>query len=235
MLKAAGSFGIIFLMVQPSEAAPLSPADFSQLARECAPSVAPSTLAAIAKVESRSDPLVLHDNTTGETLHWTDQADARRSVEDRLVAGHSIDVGLMQVNSSNFAMLGLTSSNAFEPCASLSAAARLLVRHFTGGNTAQEEQLALRRAISAYNTGNLKRGFTNGYVRRVELAAQQLVPPLAQSAKNQDHDEQSPEEPWNVWRSYDNTRSAGGAGGSSGSPEPQEPNEHRTPEDDQVF
>ncbi|MGI8398255.1 type IV secretion system lytic transglycosylase VirB1 (plasmid) [Agrobacterium deltaense] len=235
MLKAAGSFGIILLMVQPSKAAPLSFAEFSQIARECAPSVAPSTLGAIAKVESQFDPLVLHDNTTGETLHCRSQADATQSVEDRLVAGHSVDVGLMQVNSKNFANLGLTPGNAIEPCASLSAAAHLLVRHYRGGNTVESKQLALRRAISAYNTGNQTRGFANGYVRRVEVAAQQLVPPLAQSAKKSDRGESNPEEPWNVWDSYERSHSAGGADGSSAPPEAQELNDRAPSQQDQVF
>lgn len=118
MLKTAGSFVIIFLMVQPSKAASLSFDEFSQLARECAPSVAPSTLGAIAKVESRFDPLVLHDNTTGETLHWKNPADATHNLQHRLAAGHSVDVGIMQVNSKNFAHLGLDPGNAIEPCAS---------------------------------------------------------------------------------------------------------------------
>nr|WP_172690325.1 transglycosylase SLT domain-containing protein [Rhizobium rhizogenes]ASK42179.1 lytic transglycosylase [Rhizobium rhizogenes] len=211
MRKTAGSFGIIFLMVQPSKAAPLSFAEFNQLARECAPSVAPSTLGAIAKVESQFDPLVLHDNTTGETLHGKNPADATQSVNNRVAAGHSVDVGLMQVNSKNFA---------------------LLVRHYSGGDTVESEQLAIRRAISAYNTGNPTRGFANGYVRRVEVAAQLLVPPLAQSGKKGDRDERSPEEPWNVWGSYDRSHSAVG---SSAPPEAQQPNERKSPEQDQVF
>ncbi|AQS65415.1 MULTISPECIES: type IV secretion system lytic transglycosylase VirB1 [Rhizobium/Agrobacterium group] len=232
MRKTAGSFGIIFLMVQPSKAAPLSFAEFNQLARECAPSVAPSTLGAIAKVESQFDPLVLHDNTTGETLHGKNPADATQSVNNRVAAGHSVDVGLMQVNSKNFANLGLTAGNAINPCVSLSAAADLLVRHYSGGDTVESEQLAIRRAISAYNTGNPTRGFANGYVRRVEVAAQLLVPPLAQSGKKGDRDERSPEEPWNVWGSYDRSHSAVG---SSAPPEAQQPNERKSPEQDQVF
>uniref|UniRef100_UPI003965BC7D hypothetical protein n=1 Tax=Agrobacterium fabrum TaxID=1176649 RepID=UPI003965BC7D len=45
------------------------------------------------------------------------------------------------------------------------------------------KQFALRRAISAYNTGNFIGGFANGYVRKVETAAQSLVPALIEPQK----------------------------------------------------
>lgn len=178
MLKATGPLSIILLAstCPSSGAAPLSFAEFNNFARECAPSVAPSTLAAIAQVESRFDPLAVHDNTTGETLHWQNQAQATQVVMDRLEARHSLDVGLMQINSRNFSVLGLTPDEALQPCTSLSVAANLLGSRYAGGNTADDEQLSLRRAISAYNTGDFTHGFANGYVRKVETAAQQLVP-----------------------------------------------------------
>ncbi|CVI63708.1 type IV secretion system lytic transglycosylase VirB1 (plasmid) [Agrobacterium leguminum] len=225
MQKATGTLAIILLspIAQPAEAAPLSLPEFDQLARECAPSVAPSTLAAIAKVESQFDPLSVHDNTTGETLHWRDQMGAAEGVKHRLQAGHSVDVGLMQVNSKNFTMLGLTPYGAIRPCASLSAASRLLENGYKDGPTAREDQLALRRAISVYNTGNFGRGFTNGYVRKVELAAQQLVPALTDNSKDPDRATSVPQTSWDIWGTYDRRRSAGGVGGSSGPPEPREP------------
>ncbi|MBZ5763491.1 MULTISPECIES: type IV secretion system lytic transglycosylase VirB1 [Rhizobium] len=207
MLKTTGGFSTVLwaLMIQPAAAAPLSLMTFDRYAQECGPSVASSTLAAIAKVESQLDPLAMHDNTTGETLHWNEQARAIRSASDRLQAGHSIDVGLMQINSANFSTLRLSIGEAFEPCPSLSAAARILVKSYRGGTTTKERQQSLRQALSMYNTGDPQDGFANGYVRRVEVAAQQLVPALSDVSKNENGDDRM-EETWNVWETYDQQR-----------------------------
>ncbi|GAJ95576.1 MULTISPECIES: type IV secretion system lytic transglycosylase VirB1 [Rhizobium] len=236
MFRATGPLSIVLLasVCSSSEAAPLSFAEFDYFARECAPSVAPSTLAAIAKVESLFDPLTVHDNTTGETLHWQNHAQATQVVMDRLDARHSLDVGLMQINSRNFSALGLTPGGALQACTSLSAAANLLARRYAGGETADEEQLALRRAISAYNTGDFTHGFANGYVRKVETAAQQLIPPLTERQKD-DREKARSEETWDVWGSYKRRSPEGGAGGSSGPPPPPEPDNRKSEDNNQLL
>ncbi|MBB4189044.1 type IV secretion system protein VirB1 [Sinorhizobium terangae] len=231
MLNAAWPVSMVFLasMYISSEAAPLSLREFGQLARECAPWVSPSTLAAIAKVESDFHPLSAHDNTTGETLHWKDPAEATQSVKERIKARHSIDVGLMQINSKNFPALGITPENAFQPCISLSAAATLLESRYAGGNTAAAEQRALRQAISAYNTGNLTRGFANGYVRKVELAARKILPALVDLPDKGD-EKAKPEETWDVWAPRERHRS-----GSDSSSTPEMPKDGNSPEDNQLI
>ncbi|MBY3003609.1 type IV secretion system lytic transglycosylase VirB1 [Rhizobium leguminosarum] len=193
-----------------SEAAPVSFHEFDRLARDCAPSVDPTTLAAIAKVESGFDPLAAHDNTTGESLHWDDQTQARRGVKDRLDAQHSIDVGLMQINSKNFPVLNLTIENALQPCKSLAAAAYLLKSRYAGGDNDAARQLALRKAISAYNTGDLQSGFANGYVQKVEAAAREIVPRLIELPQ-QAHEKQISADKWDVWGSYEQERSDDGS------------------------
>ncbi|WEX91500.1 type IV secretion system lytic transglycosylase VirB1 (plasmid) [Sinorhizobium garamanticum] len=210
MLNAAWPLAVAVLTSTcvSSEAAPLSFREFERLARECAPRVDPSTLASIAKVESGFDPLAAHDNTTGESLHWNDQTQAHQSVKARLEAQHSIDVGLMQINSKNFSFLNLTIEKAFQPCMSLVAAAHLLESRYAGGDTTAAKQLALRQAISAYNTGDLTRGFANGYVQKVESAAREIVPPLVEQPEGTDEKPIS-EETWDVWGSYERDRSAG--------------------------
>ncbi|MGZ2470399.1 type IV secretion system lytic transglycosylase VirB1 [Sinorhizobium medicae] len=210
MLNAALPLAVAILasMCVSSNAAPISLREFERLAGGCAPQVNPSTLAAIAKVESGFDPLAAHDNTTGESLHWNDQTQARQSVRARLEAQHSIDVGLMQINSKNFSVLNLTIEMAFQPCISLVAAAHLLESRYAGGDTAAEKQLALRQAISAYNTGDLTRGFANGYVQKVESAAREIVPPLVGCPEKADEKPIS-EKIWDVWGSLEPDLSAG--------------------------
>ena len=151
---------------------------FAQLALSCAPAVASETLAAVARTESGFNPLAVHDNATGRSFAPASAAEAEGLASVLITTGHSVDVGLMQVNSANFPALGLTIAQAFDPCASLAAGAKVLVRAYRGGATDDAQQQAIRVALSRYNTGDPDRGFTNGYVRKVEASAVQVVPAI---------------------------------------------------------
>jgi type IV secretion system protein VirB1 len=122
------------------------------LAAACAPQVAPTTLAAIARTESGSDPFAIGDNTAHRTYHPAEAAGAVTLAAQLAAEGHDLDLGLMQINQRNFGWLGLAADDAFEPCRSLAADAAVLT------------------AFSRYNTGSPRAGFDNGYVARV-LAA----------------------------------------------------------------
>jgi hypothetical protein len=98
------------------------------LAASCQSIVAPTTIAKIAMHESALDPAAIHRNVDG-----------------------SIDVGLMQINSKNWAWLGITGyADAMDPCRSIAAGAAVLT------------------AFSRYNTGSSTRGIANGYAVAVQ-------------------------------------------------------------------
>jgi type IV secretory pathway VirB2 component (pilin) len=80
----------------------LSLAVFAQLAASCAPDVAAQTLAGIARTESGLDPFAMLDNTTGRSYRPENQAEAVRIAAGLIAAEHSIDAGLMGINSSNW-------------------------------------------------------------------------------------------------------------------------------------
>jgi type IV secretion system protein VirB1 len=200
----------------PACANPLSVREFGQLALRCGPSVAPSTLASIARTESAFEPLSISDNTTGTSGAPATRAIAIQIASKLLEAGHSVDIGIMQINSANFAMLGLTLEAAFDPCKSVAAGAAVLASGYAGGTTHEGQQSALRVALSKYNTGDARRGFTNGYVHKVELAAGRIVPALDVGGPPAAIDSQSippaaPSAPvdsnappsWDVWSSFD--------------------------------
>jgi len=148
------------------------------LAMHCAPLVAPETLVSIAQTESRFEPLAIHDNTTGKA-NMPATVEATSAQADSLIrAGHSVDLGLMQINGANLHLAGLSVLQSFEACYALAAGARLLVRGYSGGVAVDEQQRALRIALSRYNTGDPLRGFENGYVGRVVSAARQVVPAI---------------------------------------------------------
>jgi len=136
-------------------------------------------LAAVARTESGFDVLTLHDNTTGHTYHPATREDAIASgVELATVGRHSLDVGLMQINSANLARLGLTLADAFDPCRNLAAADRVLVDGYTAPAPGQDPQPAVQQALSRYNTGDAARGVSNGYVGKVQASAELVVPAL---------------------------------------------------------
>ena len=139
---------------------------FAQISTSCAPGDSVDTLASVAKIESGFDTLAIHDNSGGVTFHPVSEREARDLANNLIVKrGHSVDLGLMQINSANLPRLGLSIGNVFDACHSITAGARILKDGY---------QRALRAALSRYNTGDPVRGVANGYVRRVELASASL-------------------------------------------------------------
>lgn len=124
------------------------------LAASCAPQVAAETIAAIAQTESGRDPLAIHDNSTRESHHPAEKGEAAALARQLLRAGHSIDVGLMGINSDNWSWLGLSLEDAFEPCASIRAGAKVLT------------------SLSVYNSGSPRAGI--GYAVRVLAASMHM-------------------------------------------------------------
>lgn len=152
-----------------------------QLAARCAPEVAPGTLVSIAGTESGFNTLAIHDNTAGRNYAPASRGAALNLARALMAAGHSIDLGLTQINSANLNRLGLTVRSAFTACASLGAAGRLLVMDYRPAGR-RGEQSALQAAFSRYNTGNGVHGFQNGYVERVVATARRVVPEINPAA-----------------------------------------------------
>lgn len=154
------------------------------LAAACAPGVAPETLAAVARAESGFDILAINVNGPGGgRVRPTGAADAVARARALIAAGRSVDLGLMQVNSRNLGWLGLTVEDAFDPCRSVAAGARVLT------------------AFSGYNTGSPSRGFANGYVARVLAAgaANAGAPARPAPAPTAGTPAPPPPESWDVW------------------------------------
>jgi len=143
--------------------------DFNALAVECAPWVAPQTLAAIVRTESQFRPLAIGINGGAKLTRQPATKEEAVVTAKWLIANkYNIDIGLGQVNSANLAKTGLSVENAFDPCHNLAAAGMILTWNYqSASKRIPNEQAALHAAISAYNTGSFTRGFSNGYVRKV--------------------------------------------------------------------
>lgn len=166
---------VLSAMPAASRAERLSVADFTDIATRCGPSVAPSTLAAVAKTESGFRTFIVSDNNSRRARDFA-SVDEAAALADALIAqGHSIDLGLMQINSANLRRLGYSTRDALDPCKSVSGGALILSRNYASVRNVSDPQVALRHALSQYNTGNIRAGYRNGYVRRVEASARALL------------------------------------------------------------
>ncbi len=148
--------------------------DFTALATECAPWVAPQTMAAIVRTESQFKPLAININGGAKLERQPQSKEEAVATAKWLIANnYNIDMGLGQVNSVNLAKTNLSIEDAFDSCKNLAAAATILQWNYVSASKHMpNEQTALQAAISAYNTGSFTKGFKNGYVQRVVNNAQ---------------------------------------------------------------
>ena len=137
----------------------------------CAPHVGRSTIAAIVQVESGGAPWAIHDNTSKRRWHARNYREAVAIGNALVRLGHSVDMGLAQVNSRNLARVRMSVAEVFEPCRNLIAAATILEDCYAPAATKYgAAQRALVHALGCYNTGSLYAG--RRYVARVLEAAE---------------------------------------------------------------
>ncbi|WP_226341908.1 lytic transglycosylase domain-containing protein [Sphingomonas sp. NIC1] len=97
------------------------------LAAQCAPDVAPATIAAIVQTESRGFELAIGVNGLArQPAPATSVAQAVQTARSYVDKGYSVDLGLGQINSRNMKALGMTWDNVFDPCTNIAAAGAVL-------------------------------------------------------------------------------------------------------------
>ncbi|EMF7039448.1 lytic transglycosylase domain-containing protein [Salmonella enterica] len=172
----------------------------------CAPNVAPATIEKVIQVESAGQPLALNvnvkwvierdekgqpimvvaeDGSTKPKRHKVtfkppmevkNVQDAVTVAYAAMAAGHSVDMGYMQVNSKNLPALGYSVEDMFDGCKNLAAGASVLTSFYAGAlKDHPEPQTALKAALSAYNTGDFNKGYLNGYLARYGIGQQQVA------------------------------------------------------------
>ena len=155
--------------------------EFIALAQQCAPTVAPQTLAAVVTVESSGNPYAI-GVVKGRLARQP------RSLEEALVTayelhrrGFNFSLGLAQVNRFNLAAYGLTYATVFEPCRNLWAGSKILEDCYTRARPRHANPLLA--AFSCYYSGNFATGFRpdhsgRPYVQKIVDAAGRPVPPI---------------------------------------------------------
>lgn len=136
----------------------------------CAPDIGRPTIAAIVKVESGGNPWAINVNTSARRWRANSYREAVQIVKALIAAGHSVDIGLAQINSRNLRRIGMTVEEVFEPCRNLMAASSILKQcYLPASEKYGHGQRALVHALSCYNTGSMYAG--RRYVQRILAAA----------------------------------------------------------------
>jgi type IV secretion system protein VirB1 len=129
----------------------------TQLVAQCAPFVAPTTMAAIIKVESGGRALVILDNATGRDYSPSSVPQGVSTIDRLLAEGHrQLDVGIAQVDTKNFVAYSLTPATALNACTNIRVGAKILQAAYKQAVVAYGPgQVALYHAFEAYNSGRL--------------------------------------------------------------------------------
>lgn len=142
--------------------------DLEKLVKQCAVAVAPTTMMAIIKHESRGNPYAIgdNDNLTGKPIRANDVNEAASIALNLIKQGHNIDMGLSQINVTNLKAYNVTVKQIFEPCTNIRVGSLILSKFYANSvKRYGEGELSLLHALSAYNTGSFYRG--KNYVQKV--------------------------------------------------------------------
>ncbi|MFT0701313.1 lytic transglycosylase domain-containing protein [Citrobacter meridianamericanus] len=159
--------------------------EFLALAEQCAPTVAPQTMAALVHVESSFNPYAI--GVVGGRLarQPTSRDEAVATAKALEADGWNFSVGVAQVNRYNLPKYNLTYELAFDACANLRAGSKILEDCFVRATPRTgSEQAALQAAFSCYYSGNFTRGFRPdkagepSYVQKVLAQANVAAKPI---------------------------------------------------------
>jgi type IV secretion system protein VirB1 len=132
----------------------LVPFVLSALIARCAPGVGPITMSAVVVHESGAFPYAIADNTARRSYFPHDAVHAIGLARALLAAGHNVDLGYAQINSSNLTPYGLDVARALDPCTNVATGSRILRAAYAGARVRfGPGQVALEHALSAYNSG----------------------------------------------------------------------------------
>jgi type IV secretion system protein VirB1 len=156
--------------------------EFIALAQQCAPTVAPQTMAAIVNVESSYNPYAIGVVKGRLQRQPKNIQEAVATAKALAAAGWNFSIGIAQVNRYNLPKYNLTYEQGFEPCSNLWAGSKILEGCFLrADNNQRTQQEALKAAISCYYSNNFTRGFKPdvrgkpSYVEKVVASAEEPI------------------------------------------------------------
>jgi len=147
----------------------------STLYGTCGPEVHPATTQAIIEVESKGNPLAIHDNDTRITYAPSSRANALEIATKLLSRHHSIDIGLMQINSWHLRKKKIDCDSLFDPCFNIRTGTKILAafyRKHREKSPSDPPDLTLLKSLSSYNTGTPYKG--SRYVTKILKKARNI-------------------------------------------------------------
>lgn len=129
----------------------------------CGSSVHPRTTQAIIAVESGRNAHAIHDNRTGKSYFPEKKEEALKIARDLLNKGHSIDIGLMQINSIHLKTRNINYEKLFDPCTNIKTGTTILSEFYEQhkkNNPKDHPDVTLLKSLSSYNTGTPYAGVT---------------------------------------------------------------------------
>lgn len=192
---------LIFLMNKADATTILVSPEMSDLIEKCAPRIHPETMASLISAESRGNQFDIADagplnmpwtdrKRLVRTLHYSNVDEATQAAMALIQNGHTVSLGLTQVNDRNLKALGITIRDAFNACVNIAAGGKIFTAYYTqAARQFGAGERAMRAALSAYNSGDWWRGERDGYVdlvlnqRRKALTLHSGGRPIHQASK----------------------------------------------------
>lgn len=157
--------------------------DFHGMAQQCAPNVAPQTLAAVVSVESSHNPYAIGVVDSALPRQPRSLVEALAAVRELVRQGRNFSMGLAQVNRHNLPRYNVSYEQIFDPCTNLRVGGQILEDCYRRALPVYgDEQASLRASFSCYYSGNFTRGFRPdrrgepSYVQKVVLASHRPSP-----------------------------------------------------------
>jgi type IV secretion system protein VirB1 len=155
--------------------------DFALLER-CIPDVHPMVIQKITTVETRQKPYSIGFRIVKDGKDYRLPSAPKTLIDAQYTArwlydhGYKFDAGIAQINSTNFARLGLTPESIFDPCTNLAASGKILKEFFISAKfKIPNEQDALKAAIRAYNSGKFSSAAGQQYLNKIHAIKVQYV------------------------------------------------------------
>ncbi|WP_152667102.1 lytic transglycosylase domain-containing protein, partial [Xanthomonas perforans] len=132
--------------------------EFMDLAQQCAPTVAPQTMAALVQVESGFNPYAIGVVDGRLARQPVNLEEAVATAQQLEAGGWNFSLGIAQVNRHNLPKYKLTYAQAFDACANLRAGSKILQDCYARASAKlASEKDPLHAAFSCYYSGNFSR------------------------------------------------------------------------------
>lgn len=103
--------------------------------------------------------------------------EAVTTAQTLIANGHTVSLGVAQVNDRNLAQMGVSIQDVFDPCVNIAVGGKILTDFYKKAvGKFGNGPAAMSAALSAYNSGDWVRGARDGYVN---LIYKQVGKPLA--------------------------------------------------------